>query len=146
MQLSIAFHTPVSYFSEIYSFLTLYKCVRRSSVAFRLQLFQVERKTKKIELRGHIRPAPGQKTLEIAVAFQCAEGALYLDGAVDPKLNATLCCDVLLRLASKAKNDKPKELQVIARAAYRVFENISKRSSPSIFYYHFIFTKYKVIW
>jgi|GEM_PF-6430348 len=140
-------------------------CLQPPNVAFRLQLCQVERKTKKIELRGHIRPAPGQKTLEIAVAFQCAEGALYLDGAVDPKLNATLCCDVLLRLAAKpeqihlypqyaekvavackAKNDKPKELQVIARAAYRVFENISKRSSPSVFYYHFIFSKYKVIW
>ena len=71
-------------------------CLPPTSVALFPQLFQIKRKTQQIQLRGDIRPAPNQKTLEFSVAFQHAEGAFHLNGSVDPQNDTALCCNIFL--------------------------------------------------
>ena len=71
-------------------------CLQPISVALCPQLFQIKRKTQQIQLRGDIRPAPGQKALEFAVIFQYAESAFDLNGPIDPKHSPLFTRNILL--------------------------------------------------
>ena len=54
-------------------------------------LFQVKGQTEQEQLQSDIGFAPHEKASELAVAFEYAKGALYLDGAIHPQKRSPLC-------------------------------------------------------
>ena len=71
-------------------------CFQASRVALRPQLVQIVPKAQKEKLCKDMGPAPGEKALESAVAFQYAESAFNLNGPIDPKHNPLFTRNILL--------------------------------------------------